>query len=70
MEIKSTYDNCKTLINAGRLTDANTLSLFLMVNLLTNDQFMELTGILKPATTATDSTTTTLSSASTTTTTA
>jgi len=28
MEIKSTYDNCKTLINAGRLTDANILSLF------------------------------------------
>jgi hypothetical protein len=59
MEIKSTYDNCKTLINAGRLTDANILSLFLMVNLLTNDQFVELTGMLKPATTATDSTTTT-----------
>ena len=48
MEIKSTYDNCKTLINAGRLTDANILSLFLMVNLLTNDQFVELTGLLKP----------------------
>ena len=60
MEIKSTYDNCKTLINAGRLTDANILSLFLMVNLLTNDQFVELTGMLKPkATTTTDSTTTT-----------
>jgi hypothetical protein len=59
MEIKSTYDNCKTLINAGRLTDANILSLFLMVNLLTNDQFVELTGMLKLATTATDSTTTT-----------
>ena len=59
MEIKSTYDNCKTLINAGRLTDANILSLFLMVDLLTNDQFVELTGMLKPATTATDSTTTT-----------
>ena len=57
MEIKSTYDNCKTLINAGRLTDANILSLFLMVDLLTNDQFVELTGMLKPATTATDSTT-------------
>ena len=51
MEIKSTYDNCKTLINAGRLTDANILSLFLMVGLLTNDQFVELTGMLKPATT-------------------
>ena len=48
MEIKSTYDNCKTLINAGRLTDENILSLFLMVNLLTNDQFVELTGLLKP----------------------
>ena len=59
MEIKSTYDNCKTLINAGRLTDENILSLFLMVGLLTNDQFVELTGMLKPATTATDSTTTT-----------
>ena len=59
MEIKSTYDNCKTLINAGRLTDANILSLFLTVNLLTNDQFVELTGMLKPATTTTDSTTTT-----------
>ena len=57
MEIKSTYDNCKTLINAGRLTDENILSLFLMVDLLTNDQFVELTGMLKPATTATDSTT-------------
>ena len=51
MEIKSTYDNCKTLINAGRLTDANILSLFLMVGLLTNDQFVELDGLLKPATT-------------------
>ena len=60
MEIKSTYDNCKTLINAGRLTDANILSLFLMVGLLTNDQFVELTGMLKPkATTTTDSTATT-----------
>lgn len=49
MEIKSTYDNCKTLITAERLTDANILSLFLMVGLLTNDQFMELTGLLKPA---------------------
>ena len=39
MEIKSTYDNCKTLINAGRLTDENILSLFLMVNLLTNDHY-------------------------------
>lgn len=47
MEIKSTYDNCKTLITAGRLTDANILSLFLMVGLLTNDQFVELTGLLK-----------------------
>ena len=53
MEIKSTYDNCKTLITAGRLTDANILSLFLMVNLLTNDQFMELTGMLKPKATTT-----------------
>ena len=44
---------------SGRLTDANILSLFLMVNLLTNDQFVELTGMLKPATTTTDSTTTT-----------
>ena len=51
MEIKSTYDNCKTLINAGRLTDANILGLFLMVNLLTNDQFVELTGLMKPTTT-------------------
>ena len=49
MEIKSTYDNCKTLIQAGRLTDENILSLFLMVGLLTNDQFVELTGLLKPA---------------------
>ena len=70
MNIKSTYENCKTLIQAGRLTDANILSLFLMVGLLTNDQFVELTGMLKPATTATDSTTTTSSSASTTKTTA
>ena len=53
MEIKSTYDNCKTLINAGRLTDENILSLFLMVNLLTNDQFVELTGLLKPKATTT-----------------
>lgn len=51
MGIKSTYDNCKTLIQAGRLTDANILSLFLMVGLLTNDQFVELDGLLKPATT-------------------
>lgn len=56
MEIKSTYDNCKTLITAGRLTDANILSLFLMVNLLTNDQFVELTGLLKPKTTTTTTT--------------
>lgn len=56
MEIKSTYDNCKTLITAGRLTDANILSLFLMVNLLTNDQFVELTGMLKPKTTSTTTT--------------
>lgn len=51
MEIKSTYDNCKTLITAGRLTDANILSLFLMVDLLTNDQFVELTGLMNPTTT-------------------
>ena len=51
MEIKSTYDNCKTLINAGRLTDENILSLFLMVGLLTNDQFVELTGLMNPTTT-------------------
>jgi hypothetical protein len=38
---------------SGRLTDANILSLFLMVNLLTNDQFMELTGMLKPKATTT-----------------
>lgn len=56
MEIKSTYDNCKTLITAGRLTDANILSLFLMVNLLTNDQFVELTGLLKPKATTTTTT--------------
>ena len=53
MEIKSTYDNCKTLITAGRLTDANILSLFLMVSLLTNDQFVELDGLLKPTTATT-----------------
>lgn len=56
MEIKSTYDNCKALITAGRLTDANILSLFLMVSLLTNDQFVELTGMLKPKTTTTTTT--------------
>lgn len=56
MEIKSTYDNCKTLITAGRLTDANILSLFLMVGLLTNDQFVELDGLLKPKTTTTTTT--------------
>ena len=54
MEIKSTYDNCKTLITAGRLTDANILSLFLMVGLLANDQFVELTGLMKPKTTTTN----------------
>lgn len=59
MEIKSTYENCKTLINAGRLTDENILSLFLMVGLLTNDQFVELTGLLKPATTTVETATTT-----------
>ncbi|MCH4240019.1 MAG: hypothetical protein LKF71_07125 [Oscillospiraceae bacterium] len=56
MEIKSTYDNCKTLITAGRLTDANILSLFLMVSLLTNDQFVELDGLLKSATATNKST--------------
>ena len=38
---------------AGRLTDANILSLFLMVGLLTNDQFVELMGLLKPKATTT-----------------
>ena len=51
MDIKSTYENCKILINAGRLTKdtgLSMLSLFLMVNAITNDQYVELTGLLNP----------------------
>ena len=49
MDIKSTYENCKILINAGRLTKdsgLSMLSLFLMVSAITNDQYVELTGLL------------------------
>jgi len=71
MDIKTTYENCKTLINAGRLTkDAGLpmLSLFLMVGAISNDQYVELTGLLNPAaaaSTTADSTSTTSTAAST-----
>ena len=70
MDIKTTYENCKTLINAGRLTkDAGLpmLSLFLMVGAISNDQYVELTGLLNPAAASTtaDSSNTTSTAAST-----
>lgn len=48
MAIKSTYENCKALITAGRQLDAmlSMLSLFLMVGAIDNDQYLELTGML------------------------
>lgn len=48
MRIKNTYENCKTLIEAGRTMDTmlDMLSLFLMVGAITNDQYIELTGML------------------------
>lgn len=50
MEIKTTYENCKMLIEAGRFTshDIGILSLFLMVGAINNDQYVELTGMLAP----------------------
>lgn len=49
MRIKSTYDNCKTLINTGRAMDTmlDMLSLFLMVGAINNEQYIELTGMLQ-----------------------
>lgn len=51
MEIKTTYDNCKMLIAAGRFTSADMgiLSLFLMVGAISNDQYVELTGMIVSA---------------------
>ena len=48
MEIKTTYENCKMLIEAGRFTsdDIGILSIFLMVGAINNDQYVELTGML------------------------
>lgn len=48
MRIKSTYDNCKTLINAGRAMDTmlDMLSLFLMVGAISNENYIELTGMI------------------------
>ncbi len=48
MRIQSTYKNCKTLIEAGRAIDTmlDMLSLFLMVGAVTNEQYIELTGML------------------------
>lgn len=50
MEIKTTYENCKMLIEAQRFTsdDIGILSLFLMVGAIDNDQYVELTGMLAP----------------------
>jgi len=58
MDIKSTYENCKILINAGRLikdTGIPMLSLFLMVGAITNDQYVELTGLFNTTTSTTTS---------------
>lgn len=49
--MKATYNNCKTLIEAKRCEYQdmmNKLALFLLVNLITQEDFMELTGLMTP----------------------
>ena len=41
--MKTTYENCKLLITKGRIENMeNSLTLFVLVGFLTNDQFIEL----------------------------
>ena len=51
MRIKSTYENCKTLIMAGRVVETmlDMLSLFCMVGAISNEQYVELAGMLPAA---------------------
>lgn len=49
--MKATYNNCKTLIEANRYQYQdmmNKLALFLLVNLITQEDFVELTGLMTP----------------------
>ena len=43
---KTAYQNCKLLIDSGRIENMeNSLSLFVLVGFLTNDEFVELSGL-------------------------
>lgn len=49
--MKATYNNCKTLIEAKRYEYQdmmNKLALFLLVNLITQEDFVELSGLMTP----------------------
>lgn len=49
--MRATYNNCKTLIEANRYQYEDMMSklaLFLLVNLIAQDDFVELTGLMAP----------------------
>ena len=50
MEIKTTYENCKTLIAAGYGNSVKAdLPLFLMFGYISQDEFTELSELINPA---------------------